>query len=93
MSTRDLFRLRADRGHLAPIPTVEESLSYPYTDAEREHVLQSRARTIYGAPKTVQKKINELSDLYKNNEFLVLTACPDFESRKRSYELLAEAFA
>ena len=93
MSTRDLFRLRADKGHLAPIPTIEESLSYPYTDAERKHVLESRARTIYGAPKTVKKKINELSDLYKNNEFLILTACPDFESRKRSYELLAEAFA
>ena len=93
MSTRDLFRLRADKGHLAPIPTIEESLSYPYTDAERKHVLENRARTIYGAPKTVKKKINELSDLYKNNEFLVLTACPDFESRKRSYELLAEAFA
>ena len=93
MSTRDLFRLRADKGHLAPIPTIEESLSYPYTDAERKYVLESRARTIYGAPKTVKKKINELSNLYKNNEFLVLTACPDFESRKRSYELLAEAFA
>tara|TARA_B100000674_G_scaffold499327_1_gene544056 strand:+ start:153 stop:1214 length:1062 start_codon:yes stop_codon:yes gene_type:complete len=93
MSTRDLFRLRADRGHLAPIPTIEESLSYPYTDAEREYVLQSRAKTIYGAPKTVKKKIGELSDLYKNDEFLVLTACPDFESRRRSYELLAEAFA
>ena len=93
MSTRDLFRLRADKGHFAPISTNEESLSYPYTDAERKHVLETHARTIYGPPKTVKKKINELSDLYKNNEFLVLTACPDFESRKRSYELLAEAFA
>ena len=43
MTTRDLFRLRADKGELAPVPSVEEAKAYPYTDAEREHVAQSRA--------------------------------------------------
>lgn len=93
MTTRDLFRLRADKGELAPVPSVEEALAYPYTDAEREHVQQSRARTIYGAPETVKKRILELRDMYQCDEFVVLTACHAFKDRLRSYELLAEAFA
>lgn len=93
MASRDLFRLRADKGELAPVPSVEEALAYPYTDAEREHVRQSRERTIYGAPDKVKKRILELKEMYQSDEFLVLTACPEFEDRLRSYQLLAEVFA
>jgi len=93
ITSRDLFRLRADKGELAPVPSVEEAMAYPYTDAEREHVLQSRTRTIYGAPEKVKEQILALGDLFQCDEFVVLTACHKFADRVRSYELLAEVFS
>ena len=32
-SSMDLNRLRRDRGQYLPLPSVEEALAYPYTDA------------------------------------------------------------
>jgi luciferase family oxidoreductase group 1 len=93
MKCRDLFRLRADRGELAPIPSLEEALAYPYSDAERQHVMHARERAIYGDPEQCKRQILALRDAFQCNEFVVLTACPTFEARCRSYELLAEAFA
>ena len=34
-SSFDLNRLRRDRGQYLPLPSVEEALAYPYSDAER----------------------------------------------------------
>ena len=93
MTSRDLFRLRADKGELAPVPSVEEAMAYPYSDREREQVLQNRSRTIFGSPKKVKKQILALGELFQCDEFVVLTACHQFEDRVRSYELLAEEFA
>ena len=90
MASGDLFRLRADKGDLASIPLVDEALSYRYTQNEREYVLKCRVRTVQGSPKTVKSKILELSDYYKNEEFLITNVCPEFEARQRSYEILAE---
>lgn len=93
ITSRDLMRLRADRGVHGPVPSVEEAMAYPYSDAERERVLQNRERAIFGSPEQVKKQILELSERYQCDEFVVLTACHKFQARLRSYELLAELFA
>jgi luciferase family oxidoreductase group 1 len=74
----DLNRLRRDRGEYVPLPSVEEALAYPYSDAERRRIAQHRTRLFTGSPA---------------DELMVITPVADHDARKRSYSLLAEAFA
>lgn len=92
-ASRDLWRLRADRGDLGPVPSVEEALAYPYTDEERARVAINRRRQIVGAPEQVKARLTALAEAFGVAELVVISNCYDFKARLRSYELLAEAFA
>ena len=50
-----------------------------------------RARSLVGAPDPVAARARELAERLGVAELVVLTICPSFEARLRSYELLAEA--
>jgi luciferase family oxidoreductase group 1 len=91
-SSFDLNRLRRDRGQYLPLPSVEEALSYPYTDADRASIARNRSRLFVGNPKTVQAKLQPLIDASQPDEVMVITAVYDHEARKKSYSLLAKAF-
>jgi len=90
--SRDLWRVRRDRGILAPVPTPEEALAYPYSEAELRRLAQYRQREIVGAPEQVRERLMALAQSYRVDELVVLTICHDFAARERSYTLLAEAF-
>jgi luciferase family oxidoreductase group 1 len=90
-ASRDLARLRSRQGILQPFPPPEEALAYPYTDIERRFVEHSRRRQIVGTPDRVGAGIEALAASYGVDEVVVLTITHDFEARKRSYALLAEA--
>lgn len=92
-SSRDLWRLRLDKGELGPIPTVEEALAFPYTDFDRAVIERNRRRQIVGTPDQVKAKLEELVARYGVDEAVVVSICHDPAARRRSYELLAEAFA
>jgi luciferase family oxidoreductase group 1 len=91
-SSRDLWRLRLDLGIIGPIPSVEEALSHPYSDIERRRIAFNRRRQIIGTPEQVKAQLLALGEAYGVDEFVVVSICYDFAARKRSYELLAEAF-
>lgn len=91
-SSADLNRLRRDRGQYLPLPSPDEALAYPYTDAERASVARNRARLFVGSPATVMHKIQPLISASEADEVMVITAVFDHEARKRSYGLLADAF-
>jgi luciferase family oxidoreductase group 1 len=91
-ATRDLQRLRADKGYHGPMPSIEEALSYDYSAPERERVRYNRARTVVGDPDAVKAELLALADRYGVDEVVVITNVYNFADRKRSYELLAEAF-
>jgi luciferase family oxidoreductase group 1 len=91
-SSMDLNRLRRDRGQFLPLPSVEEALAYPYTDAERLSVARNRERLFVGSPATVMSKLQPMLDAARPDELMIITAVYDHEARKRSYSLLAEAF-
>jgi alkanesulfonate monooxygenase SsuD/methylene tetrahydromethanopterin reductase-like flavin-dependent oxidoreductase (luciferase family) len=88
----DLNRLRRDRGQFLPLPSPEEALAYPYTDAERASVARNRSRLFVGSPQTVMAKLQPMIDASKPDELMVISAVFDHEARKKSYSLLAEAF-
>jgi luciferase family oxidoreductase group 1 len=90
--SRDLWRLRLDRGELGPIPTVEEAEAYPYTEEERRRVAFNRRRMVVGAPAPVKAALLALAEAHGVGELVVVSICHDPEARRRSYALLAEAF-
>ncbi len=92
-STIDLWRLRIRRGVDLPVPSHEEARAYPYTPYEREEVTHNRRRLALGTPAGVRARIEELAKAHEADEAMVLTIAPDYASRARSYELLADAFA
>ena len=91
--SRDLWRLRLDRGVLGPFPSVAEAEAYPYTAEDDAHIAFNRRRQVVGAPEQVKAALLALGAAYGVDEFVVVTICHDFAARLRSYELLAEAFA
>jgi luciferase family oxidoreductase group 1 len=91
-ASRDLWRLRLDRGILAPVPPPEDALAYPYSEAEWQRVEYHRRRQIVGTPQQVRARLEELAQAYAVDEVVVLTICHDYAARQRSYALLADAF-
>jgi luciferase family oxidoreductase group 1 len=91
-SSRDLWRLRFERGELGPYPSPEESLAYPYTEEERSLIARRRSHSIVGAPEQVRQALLGFAALYDVGELVILTICYDFRARLRSYELLSELF-
>ena len=89
----ELTLLRFRTGKRARLPTVEEATDYPYSDAERLIMRESRERFFVGAPRTVRDKLVSLAEQAGTREIMVTTMIHDHAARRRSYELLAEAFA
>jgi luciferase family oxidoreductase group 1 len=91
--SRDLWRLRADRGRLEPFPSVNEALAWPYTPEELARIEANRPRQVVGTPEQVEARLLEIADEHQADELVVLTITHAFADRLRSYELLARAFA
>jgi luciferase family oxidoreductase group 1 len=91
-ASMDLNRLRRDRGQHLPLPSIEEALAYPYTDAERAAISRNRARLFVGSPATVMAKLQPMIDASQADELMIITAVYDHDARKKSYSLLADAF-
>lgn len=93
MKCRDLSSVRQRTGRQGPVPTVEEAEAYEYSPQEEQLRLYNRQRFIWGTPDKVRTDLESVAKQFGVDEVVVLTICPDFESRCRSYELLADAFA
>jgi luciferase family oxidoreductase group 1 len=77
------------RGELRPVPPVDEALRF--LEREGPPAMGDR-RAILGAPATVRQGIEELAEEYGADEVMIVTIVHDHAARKRSYELIAEAF-
>jgi luciferase family oxidoreductase group 1 len=91
-SSMDLNRLRRDRGQYLPLPSVEEALTYSYSDAERASVMRNRSRLFVGSPATILAKLQPMITASQPDELMIITAVYDHDARKKSYSLLADAF-
>ncbi|MBA3263812.1 MAG: LLM class flavin-dependent oxidoreductase [Thermoleophilaceae bacterium] len=76
------------QGRLIQIPPVEQALRYLET---RERSSGAR-RAVIGSPETVRAGLEEVATEYGAEEVLVLTITHDHAARRRSYELIADAF-
>lgn len=89
----DLRRLNMDYGVNAPVPTLEEAERYPYTDIDRQRIAQQRRRVVLGTPDAVKQQLMAIRTEFEADELMVITITGDYDSRLRSYELLAGVFA
>ncbi len=91
-SSRDLWRTRLDTGHIGPVPSVEEALSYAYSEIEEQRRRYHAKRNIIGTPAQVKEKLLATLNRYQIEEAVIVTITHSFEARLKSYELLAEEF-
>jgi luciferase family oxidoreductase group 1 len=91
-SSARMTRALLNRGQLIPVPPIEKALRFL---SEREPNADSVARprrAIVGSPATVKRGMEDLAQLYGAEEVMIVTITYDHGARRRSYELIAEAF-
>ena len=88
----ELSLLKLRQGRLGQLPSVEEATAYDYSPEERQLIAQNRDRVFIGSPATVRGRLSELADRAGAGEIMVMTLVHGHSDRRRSYELLAEAF-
>jgi len=92
-TSRDLFVARLYTGRGGRYPTVSEAEAHEYTPWERQIVEHARGRRVAGTPLECREHLEALAADYGVEEIVVVTITETAETRRRSYELLAEAFA
>ncbi|HVV46265.1 MAG TPA: LLM class flavin-dependent oxidoreductase [Bryobacteraceae bacterium] len=80
------------QGRSVPVPTPEHALDF----FEERHIRPEQApagrRIISGTPDHVRAGIEKLAGEYEADEVLIVNILHDHAARRRSYELIAEAF-
>lgn len=87
-----LWRMLRLRGIDGPVPSLAETEAYPWTPRERDEAGRTR-RTITGSPANARRAIDALIAEYGADEALLVTITPDYPSRIRSMELIADAYS
>ena len=77
------------RGQLIPVPPVEKALAFLGNDGLAP---ESGRRAVVGSPETVRARLEALAAEYGAEEVIAVTITHEHVARRRSYELLAEAF-
>jgi luciferase family oxidoreductase group 1 len=78
------------RGRLIAVPPVEQALRF--LESEGEEIVGGSRRITAGTPEQVRAGIETIAHQYGADEVIVVTITYDHAARRRSYELLAEAF-
>jgi len=89
---RNLWVLRLSQGVNGPFPSLRDAQNQSYTVEERAALDLIGARGVTGTPGEVRDRLHALATDFGAEELLVVTITHDHSARRRSYELLAEAF-
>jgi luciferase family oxidoreductase group 1 len=91
-TTVDLNFVRRAKGEYLPLASPQDALAYGYAPVDRTRIKANRARMSVGAPSTIKPQLDALLAATKADELMVTSMIFDHAARKRSYELLAQAF-
>jgi luciferase family oxidoreductase group 1 len=92
-ATADLNFVNRAKGEYLPLASPEEAAAYPYTPVDRDRLARHRARLIVGGIASVKSRLLALIESTRADELMITTMVFDHAARRRSYELLADAFA
>jgi luciferase family oxidoreductase group 1 len=90
--TFDLNTVRRAKGEMLPLASPDEAAAFDYTPVDRARIAQGRNRIAVGSLATVRAKLMPLIEETKADELMVTSMIFDHTARRRSYELLAQAF-
>jgi luciferase family oxidoreductase group 1 len=96
ISSARVFRRRIRRGELGPIPTPKEAMREMELDAPAEPSRASESefpRYVVGTADRVRDRLIDMASALGVDELMIVTVMHGHSERKRSYQLLAEAFA
>jgi luciferase family oxidoreductase group 1 len=80
------------RGRLVAVPPPDKAVRFLESDGQRLDAMPPGRRTIVGSPETVAAGLREVAADYGAGEVIVVSITYDHAARRRSYELIAEAF-
>ena len=80
----------AGRGQFGPVPAVARALEFLAGRAGGDRF--AGRRVVVGSPARVRPALEQIGAEYRADELMILTMTHDDGARRRSYELLAEAF-
>ena len=92
-STVELNFVRRAKGEYLPLASPEEAAAYDYTPIDKARIAQNRSRLTVGSAETVKGRLTPLIAATQADELMVTTMLFDHQARRRSYELLKQAFA
>ena len=91
-SSARMTRAMMNEGKLIAVPSIEKALRFLEERGPRADTIARPRRAIIGDPALVRKGIEELAELYGADEVSIVTITYEHAARRRSYELIAEAF-
>jgi luciferase family oxidoreductase group 1 len=90
--SRDLHIARLYTGRSGRYPSAAEAEAYDYSPREQAIVEQARRRRIAGTPEQCRAQLEAMAAAYGVEEVIVVTITESWETRVRSYALLADVF-
>jgi luciferase family oxidoreductase group 1 len=90
-SSRMAFTLLR-RNQLIPVPSPEKAIEFFKREGKPVNGTRPGRRSILGSPEKVRADIETVASEYGAEEVIVVTITHDHRARRRSYELIAEAF-
>ena len=91
-SSADLHFVRRAKGEFEPLASPEEAAAFPYAPADRQRIARQRERLVVGSADQVRGRLLALLEAASADELMITTMVYDHDARRRSYELLAQAF-
>ncbi len=88
----NLFRFFSGQSNGASL-TPQEALNYPVGPREQAFIASRQDSRAAGTPEQVRERVEALATLHHADEIMAVTNMYYFEDRKRSFQLLKEAFA
>jgi luciferase family oxidoreductase group 1 len=79
------------QGRLVPVPPPEKAMRFVASQGIELRNPEGRRRRVIGGPETVRAGIEQVADEYGAEEVILVTITYDHETRRRSYELIADA--
>ncbi|AJD92759.1 hypothetical protein JMA_34420 [Jeotgalibacillus malaysiensis] len=86
--TQDMWLLGIEKGD-SQVHSPEILKDRRLTTGDLEKIRHNRRRMIVGTPEKIKASLEELSERYQTDDFLLITNIHSHENKKKSYELIA----
>jgi alkanesulfonate monooxygenase SsuD/methylene tetrahydromethanopterin reductase-like flavin-dependent oxidoreductase (luciferase family) len=87
-----MMTLQLFRGRPIPVPTIERAEQFLRKEGFPPESLPVGRRIVYGSPQRVRGHIEAIAQEYGADEIFAVNIVHSHQARRRSYELLAQAF-